>query len=172
VPGDVLAVTAQNINETTTLKLVVHSVSVEDRMMQPEVLVYRVEFANAWSTSLNAQMGGTLEADALVPATAEAAPPQVLANLPALAVVSVSSMALTIDAGVEPPANGGFEVRRRDWAFGPGTDADLVLRSPVRNFTIPRSTQIERFFIRMYDASGTLVYSRFSSAVVTNLPVA
>jgi hypothetical protein len=95
----------------------------------------------------------------------------VLANLPALAVVSATGTAVQVDAGMDPPVGGGFEVRRRDWAFGSGTDADLVLRSPVRSFSIPREGQVERYFVRMYDGSNPPVYSRFSSAVFTNLPV-
>jgi hypothetical protein len=62
-------------------------------------------------------------------------------------------------------------VRRRDWTFGPGSDADLVLRSPVRSLSIPREGQVERYFVRMYDGSNPSVYSRFSSAVFANLPV-
>jgi hypothetical protein len=41
----------------------------------------------------------------------------------------------------------------------------------VRSFSIPREAQVERYFVRMYDAAGAPVYSRFSSAVFTNLPV-
>ena len=76
-----------------------------------------------------------------------------------------------MDAGTAPPAGGGFEVRRRDWDFGLGVDQDLVLRSPVRNFSIPREGQVEQYYVRMYDGSAPPVYSRFSSAVFTNLPV-
>jgi hypothetical protein len=40
---------------------------------------------------------------------------------------------------------GGFEVRLKDWEFGVGVDAaDLVLRSPVRSFSIPIAAQLER----------------------------
>lgn len=67
---------------------------------------------------------------------------------------------------------GGFEVRRQDWAFGAGSDGALVLRSSVRNFSIPRAAQVERYFVRMYDASTVPIYSRFSSAVFVNAPVA
>jgi hypothetical protein len=79
---------------------------------------------------------------------------------------------LQIDAGTDPPAGGGFEVRLRDWDFGPMIDRNLVLRSPVRSFSIPRSAQVERYFVRMYDASTPPLYSRLSSAIFTNLPVA
>jgi hypothetical protein len=60
----------------------------------------------------------------------------------------------------------------KDWEFGATVDAaDLVLRSPVSSFSIPRAAQVERFYVRMYDASTPPVYSRFSSAVFVNAPV-
>ena len=76
-----------------------------------------------------------------------------------------------MDAGVAPPVGGGFEVRRRDWAFGPGTNSDLVLRSPVRHFSIPRWAACEQYYARMYDGSTPPVYSRFSSGIFFNLPM-
>src|SRR5665213_1880909 len=88
-----------------------------------------------------------------------------------LTVTSLTGTALQVDAGMAPPAGGGFEVRLRDWWFGMGVDvADLVLRSPVRNFSIPRAAQLERYYVRMYDASTPPVYSRFSSAIFVNVP--
>jgi hypothetical protein len=86
-------------------------------------------------------------------------------------VVSATGTALQVDAGMVPPAGGGFEVRRRDGNFGPGVDQDLVLRSPVRSFSIPREGQVEHYYVRMYDGSTPPLYSRFSSAVFTDLPV-
>ena len=87
-------------------------------------------------------------------------------------MVSATATALQVDAGSDPPAGGGFEVRLRDCDFGAGVDQDLVLRSPVRSFSIPRAAQVERYYVRMYDASTPPLYSRFSSAVFTDLPVA
>jgi hypothetical protein len=110
--------------------------------------------------------------DALLPQTALNSAAQVLANLQQLTVTSLTETALQVDAGTAPPAGGGFEVRRKDWAFGPDVDSvDLVLRSPVRSFSIPRAAQVEQFYVRMYDASTPPLYSRFSSAVFVNWPV-
>jgi hypothetical protein len=95
-----------------------------------------------------------------------------LANLQQLSVVHATTTALEVDAGTDPPAGGGFEVRLRDWNFGPGANQDLVLRSPVRSFSIPRSAQLERYYVRMFDGTNPPLYSRLSSAVFTNLPVA
>ena len=110
--------------------------------------------------------------DALLPTTASAGPALVLANLQQLTLTSLSTTALTLDAGCDPPAGGGFEVRRRDGEFGSTTDpADLVLRSPVRTFTLARAAQSEQVSVRMYAAGTPPLYSRVSSAVFVNAPV-
>jgi len=166
-PGDVLAVTSAGV----TSSLLVRDVTVQDG---GAVLKYEIKFANDWATEwadgMGLRLSEAIAADAILPQTAASAAGEVLANLQQLTVTSLSGTALGVDAGMAPPAGGGFEVRRTDWQFGIGVDAaDLVLRSPVRSFSIPRAAQVERFYVRMYDGSG--LYSRFSSAVFVNWPV-
>jgi hypothetical protein len=170
-PGDVLAVTSGG----ETISVVVRRVDIVDGMACPEVLTYRMAFANDWAEGLGLTLSEAIAADALLPQSAlsSTAPPgsNVLANLQQLQVVSATGSALQVDAGRAPPVGGGFEVRRRDGDFGPGVDQDLVLRSPVPSFSIPREGQVEHYYVRMYDGSTPRVYSRFSSAVFTDLPV-
>ena len=170
-PGDVLAVTSGD----QTMSVVVRRVDIVDGMAFPELLTYRMAFANDWAEGLGLTLSEAIAADALLPQTALSSTTptggNVLANLQQLQVVSATGIALQVDAGMAPPAGGGFEVRRRDGDFGPGVDQDLVLRSPVRSFSIPREGQVERYYVRMYDGSTPPVYSRFSSAVFTDLPV-
>jgi len=166
-PGDVLAITSNG----QTMSVVVRSVKIVDGMACPEVLTYSMAFANDWAEGLGLTLSETIAANALLPQTALTAPGNVLANLQQLQVVSATGTALQVDAGMAPPAGGGFEVRRRDGDFGPGVDQDLVLRSPVRSFSIPREGQIEHYYVRMYDGSTPPLYSRFSSGVFTDLPV-
>ncbi len=171
-PGDVLAVTSAGV----TSSLLVRSVVVKDGSAVPEVRQYKIAFANDWATEwadgIGLKLSEEIAADAYLPQTASSGPGLVLANLQQLSVTSLTGTALQVDAGTAPPAGGGFEVRRKDWLFGVGVDAaDLVLRSPVRSFSIPRAAQVERLFVRMYDASMPPVYSRFSSAVFMNWPV-
>jgi hypothetical protein len=170
-PGDVLAVTSAG----ATMSVVVRRVDVVDGMACPEVLTYRMAFANDWAEGLGLTLSEAIAADTLLPETAlnSTTPPgsNVLANLQQLQVVSATGTALQVDAGMAPPAGGGFEVRRRDGDFGPGVDQDLVLRSPARSFSIPREGQVEHYYLRMYDGSTPPLYSRFSSAVFTDLPV-
>src|SRR6185312_12864680 len=89
--------------------------------------------ANLVVRAVEIRTTSTVPADVWLPQQPQATVP--LDNLAKL-TFSVSSSAITVDAGTVPPANGGFEVRHRDWDFGPGTDSDLVLRSPVKNFTV------------------------------------
>jgi hypothetical protein len=170
-PGDVLAVTSGD----ETMSVVVRRVDIVDGMACPEVLTYRMAFANDWAEGLGLTLSEAIAADALLPQAALSSTTptggNVLANLQQLQVVSATGTALQVDAGMAPPAGGGFEVRRRDGNFGPGVDQDLVLRSPVRSFSIPREGQVEHYYVRMYDGSTPPLYSRFSSAVFTDLPV-
>jgi hypothetical protein len=166
-PGDVLAITSNG----QTMSVVVRRVEIVNGMACPEMLTYSIGFANDWAEGLGLTLSETIAANALLPQTALSAPGNVLANLQQLQVVSATGTALQVDAGTAPPAGGGFEVRRRDGDFGPGVDEDLVLRSPVRSFSIPREGQVEHYYVRMYDGSTPPLYSRFSSAVFTDLPV-
>jgi hypothetical protein len=166
-PGDVLAITSGG----QTMHVVVRRVAIADGSAWPEALTYRIAFANDWAEGLGLTLSEAIAADAWLPETALSEPSNVLANLQQLQVASATGTALQVDAGMAPPAGGGFEVRRRDGDFGPGVDQDLVLRSPVRSFSIPREGQVERYYVRMYDGSTPPVYSRSSSAVFMNLPV-
>jgi hypothetical protein len=166
-PGDVLAITANG----QTLNVVVRKVSIANGSALPELLTYSMAFANDWAEALGITLSEAIAPDAFLPPTALTAPGAVLANLQGLSVVSATETTLQLDAGTDPPAAGGFEVRLRDWDFGPGVDQNLVLRSPVRGFSIPRSAQVESYFIRMFDGSNPPLYSRLSIAVFTDLPV-
>jgi len=164
-PGDVLAVNATSTG--LNANLVVRNVEIDLLCTSPELTKYVLTFANDWADALAIKTSATVPADVWVPQQPETTPP--LASLTSLSVTAVTGSAIQVSANVTPPVNGGFEVRRRDWAFGPGTNSDLVLRSPVANFTIPREAVTERYFIRMYDGSTPPNYSRFSSAVFVNV---
>jgi hypothetical protein len=166
-PGDVLSVIANG----QTLNVVVRRVTIVDGNALPELLTYSIAFANDWAEALGVTLSEAIAPDSFLPPTALTAPGAVLANLQQLTVVSATAATLQLDAGTDPPTAGGFEVRLRDWDFGRGVDQNLVLRSPIRSFSIPRSAQVERYYVRMYDGSNPPLYSRLSSAVFTDLPV-
>ncbi|TCK71976.1 hypothetical protein [Acidipila rosea] len=167
-PGDVLAVNA--ISSGLNANLVVRSVLIEIAEGAPELTKYTISFANDWAEDLGLKLSSHVPPDAWLPQQAATAVTS-LENLNTLAVTSVSTTAINISAGVNAPSGGGFEVRRRDWCFAPGTDSDLVLRSPVSNFVIPREAAMEQYYIRMYDGANPPNYSRFSSAIFVNVPL-
>lgn len=168
-PGDVLLVTTNGAAHS----LLVRAVEVTDAHSAPEIAAYKILFANDWATEwedgLGLKLSEEVAKDAVLPPNAASGAAEVLANLQNLEVVNLTSAAIQIDAGVAAPSGGGFEVRRRDWVFGAtNSTPDLVLRSPVRSFSIPRSSQTEQFHVRMYDGSTPPVYSRFSASVIVN----
>jgi hypothetical protein len=167
-PGDLISVTVDD--GSGTVEAIVRSVTIEDGNCAPEKLSYTIAFANDWAEALSMKLSAAVAADALIPQSAASAPGNFLANLQQMTLTSFSTTALQVDAGETPPASGGFEVRRRDGDFGPGVDQDLVLRSSVRSFTIPRAAQSEEYYVRAYDASTPPVYSRFSSVIAVDLP--
>ncbi len=164
-PGDVLAVSSTSVD--LNANVVVRKVQIELLCTSPGLAKYVVEFANDWADALAIKTSTTVPADVWLPQQPESTAP--LANLAALSVTAVTGSAIQVSANMTPPNNGGFEVRRRDWAFGPGTNSDLVLRSPVANFTIPREAAMEQYYVRAYDGSTPPNYSRFSSAVFVNV---
>jgi hypothetical protein len=166
-PGDLLSVTSTSANMSANL--VVRSVQIDVSCSSPQMNKYIIHFANDWADALAIKTSSTVPADVWLPLQPQAVEP--LANLQTFSVSSINSSAIQVNTGVTPAAGGGFEVRRRDWSFGPGTNSDLVLRSPVSNFTIPREAAIEQYYVRMYDGSTPPNYSRFSSAVFANVPL-
>ncbi|HXB61462.1 MAG TPA: hypothetical protein VNU94_01260 [Acidobacteriaceae bacterium] len=167
-PGDLISVTVDD--GTSTVEAIVRGVTIEDGHCAPEKLSYTIAFANDWAEALSMKLSTAVAGDALLPQSAASAPGNVLSNLQQMTLTSYSTTALQVDAGMTPVAGGGLEVRRRDGDFGPGVDQDLVLRSTVRSFTIPRAAQSEEYYVRAYDASTPPVYSRFSSVIAVDLP--
>jgi hypothetical protein len=86
-------------------------------------------------------------------------------------VTALNGSSVTVNANATPPTGGGFEVRRRDFAFMPGNDPELVLRSTSPTMTINRLSVADQFYLRMYDGSTPPNYSEFSAALFINLPL-
>jgi hypothetical protein len=165
-PGDALLLNAPSTN--LNAQVVVRTVKVSYKASYPDLVEYDISFANDWADDLAIKTSDTVPADAWLPAPIA---PTTLANLNALTVTDLDGSAVTINAGIAPPVGGGFEVRRRDFAFMPGQDPDLVMRAAQQNMTISRESANDRFYIRMYDGSTPPNYSEFSTALFINLPL-
>ncbi len=165
-PGDALALNAPSTNLNT--QVVVRTVKVSYRASYPDLVEYAIGFANDWADDLAIKTSATVPADTWLPATVN---PTMLANLNALTVTAMSGSTVTINTGVTAPAGGGFEIRRRDFAFMPGEDSDLVMRGSQSTMTFTRVTASDRYYIRTYDGATPPNYSEFSAALFINLPL-
>ncbi len=168
-PGDTLDFSSPALGLNTNV--IVRSVKIASTSSSPEVLNYTMQFANDWAEALALKLTDTVSPDVIFPLEPETVPGNYLENLNSLQVASITSTSITVDTNATPPANGGFEVRSRDYTFGADTHESLVLRSPVANFSIVRAADEEQFYIRMYDGSNPPLYSRLSSAIFTNVPI-
>ncbi|MGA2847795.1 MAG: hypothetical protein ABSE46_02280 [Terracidiphilus sp.] len=165
-PGDALLLNAPSASLNT--QVVIRTVRVSYRASYPDMVEYAIAFANDWADDLAIKTSATVPADAWLPA---AIAPTYLPNLTGLSVTTLNGSTVGISAGVTPPVGGGFEIRRRDFAFMAGEDPGLVARATLPNMTFSRETANDRFYIRMFDGSMPPNYSEFSTALFINLPL-
>jgi hypothetical protein len=165
-PGDALLLNASSLS--LNAQVVVRQVKVSYRASYPDLVEYAIAFANDWADDLAIKTSETVPADAWLPAPVA---PAFCANLNTLTVTALNGSTVSINAGVTPPTGGGFEIRLRDFAFMPGEDPELVMRSTLPNMTFSRISAADRFYIRMYDGSTPPNYSEFSTALFINLPL-
>jgi len=165
-PGDALLLNAPSTD--LNAQVVVRTVKVSYRASYPDLVEYAIQFANDWADDLAIKTSATVPADTWLPAPIA---PTVLANLTGLTVTTLSGSTVGISAGVTPPVGGGFEVRRRDFAFMPGEDPGLVARATLPNMIFARESANDRFYIRMFDGETPPNYSEFSTALFINLPL-
>ena len=130
---------------------------------------YRVRFANDAAEPIAIATAAARVESPVVAAEDSAAPPP-LAPLPEAEVISVGVGIAIIDAGMAPLESGGFEVRRSDAGWGPGT-ANLVGRYTTQQFLVERSARVSEFVLRAYDGSTPPRYSRVSTILHVNYPV-
>ncbi len=166
-PGDVLAVGPQQ--DGTSVVLVVRRVEVQSVSCNPDIMTYTTTLANDGAEAISILLAAEVPLDAALPIPNSQG--SVLPSLSGVSISAISSSSVSLNTGMQAPVNGGFEVRRRDYCFGPGVDADLILRSTVPNISLPRSNAVEQFYIRMYDGAAQPNYSAFSAAIFVNVPL-
>ncbi len=165
-PGDALLLNAPSTN--LNAEVIARTVKMTYNASYPDLVEYEIAFANDWANDLAIRTSASVPANTWLPA---AIAPTVLANLEWLSVTALNGSTITVNTGVNPPSGGGFEIRRRDFAFMPGEDPTLVLRGSEPNLTFSRISASDRFYIRMYDGSTPPNYSEFSTALFVNFPL-
>jgi hypothetical protein len=97
------------------------------------------------------------------------AQPATIAALPAAEVYSFGATSIAIDAGQEPPENGGFEVRSEDGNWG--SDVGLIARFTTREFAVDRSSRPADYYLRAFDDSVPPRYSDVSTILHVDYPL-
>jgi len=165
-PGDALAINSPSAGMNA--EVIVRGVKLSYHASLPDIVSYDISFANDWANDLAIITTSAVPADAWLPAPLAQT---YLPNLNGLEIVDLSGQSITINAGTVP-TGGGFEIRRRDNCFMPGTDTDLVMRSSQPTMTFSRASVWDRFYIRAFDGSNPPNYSEFSAILIFNLPLA
>ena len=169
-PGDSLSFSLPS--RATAFTAVVREVLVEVADLESDLARYAIAFANESAAALAIASGAAhLASVPDVTATTETAGTTCLADLPLAEVTSITSTTVTVDAGVNPPAGGGFEVRRADGPWGADYDRNLVGRFTSRSFTVTRITRQVDFYVRQYDSANPRRYSRYSTALHVDYPL-
>ena len=165
-PGDALVLDSPSLE--LDAQLVIRSVTLTDGGCYPDLLDYDISFANDWADDLAIKTSSSVPSDAWLPAPIS---PSVLPSLANLTVTALNGTTVTVNTGMTAPEGGGFEIRRRDFAFMSGEDPDLVMRGSQMNLTFCRESANDRFYVRMFDGSTPPNYSEFSTALFINLPL-
>jgi len=173
-PGD--GVRVQATARGANFRAVVREVTIGLEDAASDLALYRIGFANDAAASLGLVCQGAAESQLQKLASMELAPTPTtavgttcIADLPAAEMTGLTSTTFTVDAGCDPPAGGGIEVRRSDTGWGAGSDRNLAGRFLTRTFTLPRLARVQSYYLRQYDSSGR--YSRYTTALHADYPL-
>ncbi|HWA94738.1 MAG TPA: hypothetical protein VG844_09055 [Terracidiphilus sp.] len=165
-PGDAIRLNASSPGYGALV--VAHNVVLSYRASYPDLIRYKIDFGNEWADTMAIDAGESLPTDVQLPAPVGIT---ALPNLSGVSVTSMSGSTVTIDTGVVAPTGGGFEIRRRNNAFGVTETPDLVLRASTPTMSFTRTSPMDRFYIRTFDSTTPPNYSEFSAALIFNLPL-
>lgn len=171
VPGMGIQIAAPSWGAAFTA--VVHETDVQVVSLEGDRSEYKIKFANEAAQLVALEFGSTTVSEPLRDVFTAAGPSSslYLAPLTAAQITNVIATEITVDAGVDPPSGGGFEVRRSDGGWGPTSDGNLVGRFATRSFTLPRLARVQDCYLRQYDASSPTKYSRDSALLHLDYPI-
>jgi len=170
-PGDGLAVNVPS--QMAFFTAIVREVGLDIVDIAGENSRYTLRFVDAGDPSLDFTFVTALmkQTQALTAIDVTQVGSYYLADLIDAEVVTVTPTTVTIDAGVNPAAGGGVEVRYSDEGWGDGYSGNLIGRFTSSSFTLTRYARAQNYFLRSYDGSVPPKYSRFSAALHVDYPL-
>lgn len=170
-PGEALLVNASSRGAMFTA--IVRETDMQIRDLAGEHSWYVIQFADdaAETLSFEYEAAKTAPQIGLMVFNNSQAGSAYLPEVAAAEVTQVTSTTISVDAGMSPPAGGGFEVRWSDTGWGRENDRNLTGRFGSQTFTLPRLARTQNYFLRQYDASVPPKYSRYSTALHVDYPL-
>jgi hypothetical protein len=165
LPGEAVHVLAPSRNADFTA--IIREIAIEVQDIAGDHSLYALTFSNDAAQPLAFEFEEGVVRDDLEPVTPGAS---YIPGLPDAVVTAITSTTVDVDAGADPPAGGGIEVRRSDFGWGTGNDRNLVGRFTTRTFTLTRLTRVQDFYLRPFDSNNPPRYSRYSTALHTDYP--
>jgi hypothetical protein len=169
LPGDALAVNVPS--RGAAFRAIVRDVEIEAADLGGDAAQYTIQFATDSAEPLAFQLEAAANAavpDQAATAPAPGAPPPPLTEAE---VIDVTSASVMIDTHADPPAGGGFEIRRSDAAWGADNDRNLIGRYSDPVLFLSRLARVQDFYIRPYDASAPPRYSQHSVLLHVDYPL-
>lgn len=169
VPGDAVNVIAPSRDVQFSAIIRDVQIGVEDLVGEREWLKFR--FADDGADAIAMQLSREQDDYEWPRVIVDDDAPPALDSLDSAQYTAVSSTTLTVDAGTDPPAGGGIEVRRSNAGWSPDIDRNLAGRFTTRTFTLPRLARNQQYCFRQYDASNPPRYSRHTTILYVDLPL-
>jgi hypothetical protein len=168
-PGDAVSVVAPSRDARFSAIIRDVQIDVEDLIGEREWIRFHFadDGADAFAMQLSREQDGYEWPRIVVDATA----PPALDPLSNAKYTAITSTTLMVDAGIDPPAGGGIEVRRSDSGWSPDIDRNLAGRFTSRTFTLPRLARNQQYCFRQYDGSNPPRYSRHTTILYVDLPL-
>ncbi|MGP0095544.1 MAG: hypothetical protein ACLPHI_00785 [Terriglobales bacterium] len=170
-PGDGLAINVPS--RMASFTAIVREVDVAILDLAGENSRYTLRFVDAGDPSLDFAFVTALmkQTKTLIPLDVTEVGSAYLDDLIDAAVTNVTSTTVTIDAGVNPEAGWGIEVRYSDQGWGEGYNGNLIGRFTSGSFTLTRYARAQDYFLKSYDNSTPPKYSRYSAALHVDYPL-
>ena len=171
LPGDAVQVSAPS--REAAFSAIVREVELQVVSLASDRAQYRIKFANEAAAPLAFDFNSMVLPEPLSTVFTSSTPSssQYLPSLTAAQVTNVIASEITVDAGAAPPAGGGIEVRRSDGGWGAGDNGNLAGRFSTQTFTLPRLSRVQSYYLRQYDGSSPVKYSRWSALLHVDYPL-
>ena len=170
-PGDALNISVSSRN--AIFQAIVREVAIEIRSLKEEHSFYKIQFADdvAAPLAFQFQSGDVALPLSLTSMTTSQVGTVFLPCLTAAEITAATSTSVNVDAGVEPGAGGGIEVRWSDFGWGVDNDRNLAGRFSTRTFNLARLAAVQNYFLRQFDSSTPPKYSRYTTALHLKYPL-